>query len=285
MAWPTTGRGATRQRCRTSRAGRLLLIWVWACACDVTGLPHSAQRFTPPEQYRAWWALTEACSGLHGDLASVAWYLLHTADTFSLEGETVNGAWYGDPNRIVLGDSEEFDGSLVRHEMLHALLQKGTHPRQQFLGNCGDIVACVDECVSSAGGPPDTSQSSPILGPAFLPAAILIAPDTVSMAADSGWVTFTVTLTNTTDQPVREQVPLAQGIIFYRALLPNRGGALEEEIQTDYYWTLAPAGTAGSTRRVVFDAQVLPHSGTVQYTVSGGFGESPTPSYVLTATP
>ncbi len=173
--------------------------------------------------------------------------------------------------------------------MLHALLQKGTHPRQQFLGTCGDIVACVGECVSSAGGPPDTSQSAPILGPAFLPAAMLIAPDTVSIAADSGWVTITVTLTNTTNQPAREQVPtygsLPEGIMFYRALLPDRAGALGEEIQTDYYWTLAPAGTAGSTRRVVFDAQVLSHSGTEQYTVSGGFGESPTPSYVLTATP
>jgi hypothetical protein len=189
----------------------------------------------------------------------------------------------------VLGDSEEFDGSLVRHEMLHALLHVPGHPRQQFLGTCGDIVACVGGCVTDAGGPPDTSESAPILGPALLPAAILIAPDTVSMAADSGWVTFTVTLTNTTNQPAREQVSTYQSlpecVVLYRALLPNRAGALGEEEQADYYFTLAPAGTAGSTRRVVFDAQVPPHAATAQYTVSGIFGESSASSYTLTATP
>jgi hypothetical protein len=258
---------------------------MWTCGCEVTGLPHGARQFTAPEQYRAWWALTEACSGLHGDFNSIKWYAVPNADSFPLEGGTVNGAWYGDPNRIVLGDSVMFDGSLVRHEMLHSLLQSGGHPRQQFLANCADIVVCIERCVSDAGGPPDTSQSAPILGPSLLPAAILIAPTTVSMSTDSGWATITVTVTNTTDHPARVQVPTSGSTPLTLVLFhPNPGWAGVNEYQMDYYITLAPAGTPGSTRRVVFDLQVPSLDTPPQYVVTGMFGESTAPPQTLTVT-
>jgi hypothetical protein len=264
----------------------LLFVWVWTCGCDATGLPHGARRFTPPAQYRAWWALTEACSGLRGDFNAVTWYILPNADTFSLEGTSVNGAWYGDPNRILLGDSVKLVGSLVRHEMLYALLQVRGHPRQQFLGNCSDIVVCIEKCVSDAGGAPDTLQSAPLLGPSVLPAAILVAPDTVSLAADSGWVTITVSVTNTSNSPGLEQVPTYQsmprGVVSYRAN-PPAFGDVEEFI--DSYVALAPAGTPGSTRRVVFDAQVPLSRVTTQFTISGSFGESASPARALTVVP
>jgi hypothetical protein len=261
-------------------------VWVWACGCDLTGLPHGARRFTAPEQYRAWWALTEACSGLHGSFRSIAWYVTPHTDTFRLEGETVNGAWYGDPNRIVLGDLELGDGSLVRHEMLHALLQSGTHPRDQFLANCGDIVACVEQCVTDAGGPPDTSRSAPIISASLLPAAILVVPDTVSFEADSGWVTVTVTLTNTTDQPARatanvlESFPIT--LVDIRAQ-PAWLGVYQDQL--DYYVTLAPRGTAGSTRRDVFDQQISPVNWPPQYVITGTFGTSAAAAQVLTIAP
>ena len=54
-------------------------------------------------------------------------------------------------------------------------------------------------------------------------------------------MTFTVTLTNTTNQPAREQVPLAEGIIFYRALLPDRAGALECTYHSALYELMATA--------------------------------------------
>ncbi len=267
----------------------MLLVWVWTCACDVTGLPRGAQRFTAPAQYRAWWALTEACSGLHGDFNAVTWYLLPYANSFALEGSSVNGAWYGDPNRIVLGDSVKLTGSLVRHEMLHALLQSGAHPRHQFLGNCGDIVVCIDKCVSDAGGPPDTSQSARLVGATQLPAAIVIAPGIVSTAADSGWVTITVTVTNTTLSPARVRVPTSAAptplsfVLFH--VQPDTGWSGANEVQMDYYITLSPAGTDGSTRRVVFD-QVAPVSAApTQFTVTGSFGRSVAPAQTLTVTP
>ncbi len=263
------------------------MLCVWVCACDVTGLPRGARRFTPSAQYRAWWALTEACSGVQGDFNTVKWYILSSSDTFAIEGETVNGAWYGGhDNWIVLGDEEAFDGSLVRHEMLHALLKTPGHPRQQFLGNCSDIVACIEDCVSDGGGPPDTSESAAILGPSVLPAAVLLAPDTVSLAADSGWTTITISITNTTRAPGRVAVDTSFGVPESIILWHSTPGLLGVvEIQADYYFTLAPAGTAGATRRVVFDQQVPFTSASPQYVVTGLFGESPASAQTLTVAP
>ncbi len=271
---------------RCTRAALLALVWLWTSGCEATGLPRGAQRFNPPEQYRAWWALTEACSGVRGDFNAVTWYVDPNANAFALEGQSVNGAWYGEGNKIVLGDSVTKVGSLVRHEMLHALLQVRGHPRNQFLGNCGDIVVCIERCVSDAGGPPDTSDAAPIVGSAVLPAAVLLAPDTESVSADSGWVTITLTLRNTTDRPVRAQVPLVQSTpIAVVIVLPQPAWSGVSEDQFDDYFTLAPAGSAGSTRRVVFDQQ-LPFSNTPPlYVISGMFGESPAAGQTLTVTP
>jgi hypothetical protein len=269
-------------------AATILFAWAWICGCDVTGLPHGAQRFSPPAQYRAWWALTEACSGVRGNFNAVTWYTVPNTNTFSLEGEAVNGAWYGGhDNRIVLGDSAEFVGSLVRHEMLHALLQVSGHPRQQFLGNCSDIVVCIEQCVSDAGGPPDTSQTAALLGPALLPAAVLLAPDTVSMSVDSGWSTITISITNMTNAPARVAVDTSYGFPLSLILWRSQPGwnDVAYEDQSDYYYLLAPADSAGSTRRVVFDQQVPFTSTPPQYIVTGFFAQSVAAAQTLTVAP
>jgi hypothetical protein len=284
------GRGTGAHRLvrigRGAQAVFLLSTWLWASGCEAVGLPHGARRFTAPAQYRAWWALTEACSGLHGDFNSIAWYVTPNTETFSLEGMPVQGAWYPDPSRIVLGDMEIGDGSLVRHEMLHALLKGGKHPRQQFLGNCGDIVICVGQCLIDAGGPPDAPESAPIISASLLPAAIVIVPDTVSIAADSGWVTITVTLTNTTDQPARAPtIPNESFPITLVTIHPIPGWAGISQDQLDYYVTLAPRGTIGSTRRDVLDQQITSVNTPPQYVITGTFGDSPATAQVLTVIP
>jgi hypothetical protein len=140
------------------------VVLTGAIACtQAVGPPAGSRQFNPPARYKAWWRLTESCSGLSGDFSKVRWYRVPNSDSFSLEGSTVNGAWYADGNRIALGDSEVNNGALVRHEMLHALLRNGNHPRNQFLGNCSDIVVCIDRCVHDGGGPPDTSDAAPLL--------------------------------------------------------------------------------------------------------------------------
>jgi hypothetical protein len=256
---------------RRTTALLLCWVWVWVSGCDVVGPPSGARRFTPPALYRAWWALTESCSGLRGNFDAVSWYLYRGGDVFALEGKPVNGAWYGAGNRIALGDSEELDGSLVRHEMLHALLQSGEHPRQQFLGNCSDIVVCFSECLAGAGGPPDTSGTLPLLAPALLRASIVVEPDTVSMSADSGWVAVTVNLTNTTGGAGRIQGRRYEGMpLTILALSAEPFLPVEGDIRMDYYWTVAPADSAGSTRRLELDVQLPLIGAAPRYVFTGG---------------
>jgi hypothetical protein len=265
------------------RHARLGVALVYAVACtNVVGPPAGSRPFQPPARFRAWWALTESWSGLSGNFNSVKWYTLPNSDTFSLEGSTVNGAWYSNGNQIVLGDSEITDGALVRHEMLHALLRSAGHPRGQFLGNCSDIVVCIDRCVEDAGGPPDTSGTAPLLGGSAFTLSTRIVPDTVSLAADSGLFTVTIEITNTTPMAARVRVPMNGGVPYtlvqcvYPSDWPDDGGAVSDLL--NYYVTVAPSGTPGATRRVVFDqysdaTPTLPDA----FTFTGAFAGHPSP--------
>ncbi|HWZ59002.1 MAG TPA: hypothetical protein VNW46_08520 [Gemmatimonadaceae bacterium] len=261
-----------------------------ACTHDL-GPPAGSQQFTPPARYKAWWRLTESCSGLTGDFSKVRWYRVPNSDSFSLEGSAVNGAWYADGNRIALGDSEMNNGALVRHEMLHALMQSGGHPRSQFLGNCSDIVVCVDRCVHDARGAPDTSDAAPLLGGFAFQLVTRIAPDTVSLSADSGLFSVSIEITNITSTPGRIRVPVdsltpyTQILCIYPSDWPESEGALTDLLP--YYETVAPAGTAGATRRVVFDTYAergstsLPHA----FTFSGMFAGHQAPPRTLVVVP
>lgn len=254
------------------RGAHLVVLLTLLVACDQEALapfPSNAIALSPPARYAAWWQLTEACSGLTGSLAAVHWYVVPNTNEFSLEGQGVNGAWYQDGNRIALGDSEILDGPLVRHEMLHALLQSGNHPRNEFLANCSDIVVCIDRCVSDAGGPPDTSDAAPILRRDSLTYSLLVVPSTFSAAADSGWTTVTLSATNRLPSRGNRPPPL-ESAYSYRPLQgwePYDNYGIQENIPT----TFAPAGTPGSTRRVVFDAQVTPPTAVQVYRIVGNF--------------
>lgn len=68
-----------------------------------------------------------------------------------VDGEDAAGYWSSNGNRIVLVDEIMDDGAGVRHEMLHALLRVGGHPRAQFLGRCASLVDCQGSCVTDAG--------------------------------------------------------------------------------------------------------------------------------------
>src|SRR5688572_6639568 len=92
-------------------------------------LPADARQFAPPAVYARWWAMTEACSGLSGDLSSVSWFVVPGVTTVSLNGIEVDGYWSLGSNRIVIAEAGMLAGGKVRHEMLHALLQRRGHPR------------------------------------------------------------------------------------------------------------------------------------------------------------
>ena len=107
-----------------------------ALACDAATEPHvalGAVPITPPARYALWWRLTQSCSGLTGDFASVSWYVVPNTTTVYDQGKQVDAYWISDPDRIVLADARRNDGRIVRHEMLHALLHRNGHPRDAYL--------------------------------------------------------------------------------------------------------------------------------------------------------
>ena len=128
------------------------LVILCAAACDsVTApLPSGAEPFEPPAVYARWWAMTEACSGRAGNLAAVRWYRVPGRE-FMLNGRPAGGFWSPSGNRIVLTEDAMERGQSVRHEMLHALLRVGGHPRAEFLGTCALLVSCHGLCAEEAG--------------------------------------------------------------------------------------------------------------------------------------
>lgn len=123
---------------------------VAACNWITAPLPPNAEQFAPPAVYARWWAMTEACSGHLGNLAAVQWYRAPGPE-FMHNGQDVAGYWSSGGNRVVLAEEYIDRGATVRHEMLHALLRTGGHPRSQFLGACAPVVLCQGVCVVDGG--------------------------------------------------------------------------------------------------------------------------------------
>ena len=110
---------------------------VGATALDAP-LPADAVAFIPPAIYRVWWARTEACSQLHGRLGSIRWYSLPNKATFMTPAGERVATWShgGAGTRIVVAGGYLTDELVVRHEMLHALLDRGSHPPAHFIDRC-----------------------------------------------------------------------------------------------------------------------------------------------------
>lgn len=111
-------------------------------ACEMLGpptpLPVQAQQVLPPDEYRTWWAETEACAGVSGDIDQVAWYIVPDAETFDSKSGPKVGLWShsGEGVRIVLAGNYVDNELVVRHEMLHALLDREGHPAEYFETRC-----------------------------------------------------------------------------------------------------------------------------------------------------
>lgn len=123
--------------------GLLLLLACGTGPEDPPPLPAGAVHFVPGPSYAGYWAEMEACSGLAGSLAAVTWYYVPGFDPFPAPGldQTVLGYWHGSDNRIVLLQYVADPPALIRHEMLHALLQSPAHPARYFEARCGGTIA------------------------------------------------------------------------------------------------------------------------------------------------
>jgi hypothetical protein len=239
--------------------------------------PSDAARITPPAQYAAWWKVTEACSGLRGDYAAVQWYVVPEARV-TVDGTDYDGyTWTKDEPRIVLARGMVHGaGTLVRHEMLHALLVRGGHPRAYFVERCGDIVSCEFACASEAGGWQRPRQGDPIVDPEQLQVSASIMPVPVSKSADSAWAAIVVSAHNPSSSPVWVRLPA-----------DVRRGGNDLWYEASGFWSqalLAPDTLVGfgpgQTRRAVFDTKAY-HPGSVDaalgtHTLVGGFSRAQT---------
>jgi hypothetical protein len=89
------------------------------------------------ELYQAWWIKTEECSGLKADMSQVTFYAVDSpSGAISLGTEVAHGWWMRRGNRVYLPANALGEEWLVRHEMLHALIQRGSHPTEKFVAAC-----------------------------------------------------------------------------------------------------------------------------------------------------
>lgn len=119
-----------------------LLALLLVAGCEVLGpnapLPAQSVAFADSPQYQAWWAETEACAERRGDLARIAWFVVPGVSSFMTpEGERVARWSRGrDGTEIVIAGHYVADEMVVRHEMLHALLDRAGHPSMYFVERC-----------------------------------------------------------------------------------------------------------------------------------------------------
>ena len=253
---------ATRGGVRSAWRRRILtVIGGAAVACTephaAIPFPTDAHEIGPAAPYARWWAMTESCSGRSGSLAAVRFYTIPEA-TLEGDGASFVAYWFEEGNRIVFVDGRSMNGATVRHEMLHALLGTGEHPRADFVDRCGGIVAFGDpvhEEASALLAPP--TANSPVLIPADFAITLAIAPTPVALAQpDSGWVTAIVSVANPRDEPVWVRIPRPVDLNAGSTLGVEIDDGATRTIQSRYSVdTLVPFG-AREVKRQAVDVQL-----------------------------
>ncbi|HEY8256639.1 MAG TPA: hypothetical protein VIG08_03210 [Gemmatimonadales bacterium] len=87
-----------------------------------------------PDEYRAWWDKTQACSGLSADFDRIEW-LVVPGHGFTCSSGLCAGHWESD-HRIYIAADWLKNEMVVRHEMLHDLLGRPGHPNPPFGKGC-----------------------------------------------------------------------------------------------------------------------------------------------------
>jgi hypothetical protein len=233
----------------------LLLLATLSCGLEINDdFPHTAIPFAPNLNFRAWWQIVEECSGQKRSFDGVSWYRVAPGQ-LSIRGGSAAGAWFARGNRVVFTESYLDQAPLVRHEMLHAVLQTGSHPPQYFQGKCGAEVACGQEC-----GAEETLARAHPLALDLLQTSVSLHPTVPSDAALDGRVTVALTLRN----PFAENVFVTVENGYWQ---PCTFGMMIESVEKPGWTELACEylGYANDgriyfrpkeTRRVVFDVDL-----------------------------
>jgi hypothetical protein len=222
--------------------------------------PSDAEEFSPPAVYATWWKMTEACSGMTGHLGAITWFRTGQALHAFPSGDPLGGYWTPVGNRIVLTNDLALDGGVVRHEMLHALIRKGGHPRNQFLGKCMGTVLCPDACIRD-GGPYAHPAETPIHVTGDSIAITLdIEPGNPASAHDGGFFSMTVIVRNRSTHWVTVPSSLSQNFPGYTG--PDSSRTFEIDVRGPTGGIMIPEGlfdlsewifAPGETKKHVFD--------------------------------
>ena len=119
----------------------VLAISLVAASCgglEPSAPPDGAVPMAAPAEYATWYARTEACSRLQGAAEAIEWYVVPGVATFETSiGEKV-GLWerVGNVSRITIAGDYVGNEMVVRHEMLHDLLERTGHPPEYFVTRC-----------------------------------------------------------------------------------------------------------------------------------------------------
>jgi hypothetical protein len=252
-------------------------------ACDMFApmLPSDAEQFVPPPVYSTWWKMASACSGSKASLESVTWFKTAQPLTDPRTGQSIAGYWSSGSNRIVLRDNVMFQGGTVRHEMLHSLLGRGGHPRDQFLGNCLGTVDCQGSCIHDAGNYPKPPTTPIHVTSDSISITVDVNPRQPSTLIDDGFFSVIVSVSNVSKHWVT--VPSFLSTIFpertdsshtFMFIMQGVTGGLQGgELRFDpSEWIFAP----GETKKQIFDFVIgsdlfnaEPPPGA--YTVHGGY--------------
>ncbi len=107
---------------------RALLFLLAVTACRSAVEPADRVALDPPNEYRVWWNVTRQCVGRpEADFNRIRWW---TA-TDVLVDELASGLWVRDHD-IYLRPEKVDAERVVRHEMIHDLLQSGDHESPFF---------------------------------------------------------------------------------------------------------------------------------------------------------
>ena len=247
---------ASRSRFRAA----VPLAAAFAAACQApTGptLPAAARPIATPSAYALWWQVTEACSGLSGDLSAVRFYVVPGVNTIADGADQSLGMWYSSGNRIVIAGAHQFDARVVRHEMLHALIGPAAgegHPNEYFVQRCGGVVDCQNVCLTDGPPPPAPDMLAAVLEPKQIQLDLQLLPAAPAASLYGGWLAVTVLATNPLDQPVWVTIPrsspgVPDGETFAYALQGSVAGF-------DYTFADFVYFTPRQTRRYTFDVPV-----------------------------
>jgi hypothetical protein len=235
-------------------SGALLVLLGGAAACDtptgpVVEMPARAVAWTPPAQYRLWWSFAETCADRRGDVNGVQWYVWPEPGPLLLGGKWYNGYWWQEGSRILLASESVGDGRVVRHEMLHQLLQLEGHPTEYFDGRCEGVV--VGTGVGSAAlADPSLVARAREVGPEALAISLSTLPARPRASANGGWLALDVEATNPGPDPVWVRLePFFDGYLGFGVVFLDGGRDALYEVRGENRMFFAP----GQRRHWIFD--------------------------------